>query len=558
MFSTLRGRFLVILGAVALALGALFVHPEGEPAIKLGLDLQGGMQLALEISDPEGTMDPELKREAIDQNMFILRNRIDEFGVTEPIVQKSGDTRIIVELAGVTDEGRAKAVIERAAYLEWKLVRPTAEFSTVLQRMDRIAALHVDTMDLAAGPAAGEAAGPQADFAETFFGGDTAAAGDTAVTDTATADTAAGDTTAATAQELAAARAANRTPLSNRILGGAQDGEFLVHVDEVEAVRRLLDIADVRAALPRDAELRWGSDAVASGPDLYQPLFFLDKEPFLTGENLVEAIPGRDAQFNQTIVSFTLNRRGGNIFDRVTSQHIGDRIAIVLDSLVHSAPVVEGRIGRNGQITLNQAPLEEAQDLALVLNAGAFKAPLEIVEQRSVGPSLGAEAVQQGKIAGILGVVLVLLVMVVYYRMAGVLAVAALVLFVLFVLGGLAGFGATLSAPGIAGLILSIGMAVDANVLIFERIREELAGGRTPRAAADLGFQHAMSAIVDSNLTTLITALILFQVGTGPVRGFAVTLSIGIIASFFSAVFVTRTFFLLYLDRKRTGEALSI
>jgi len=559
MFSTLRGRFLVILGAVALALGALFVHPEGEPAIKLGLDLQGGMQLALEISDPEGTMDPALKREAIDQNMFILRNRIDEFGVTEPIVQKSGDTRIIVELAGVTDEDRAKAVIERAAYLEWKLVRPTAEFATVLQRLDRIAAQHVDTMNLAAEPEAGDVAGAQSDLQRTFFG-DTAAAGDTIAADSTGADTTAVDTaTAPSAQELAAARAANRTPLSTRILDGAQgQGEFLVPVDEVDAVRRLLAIPEVRAALPRDAELRWGADVVASGTELYQPLYFLDREPFLTGENLVEAIPGRDAQFNQTIVSFTLDRRGGAIFDRETSQHIGDRIAIVLDSLVHSAPVVEGRIGRNGQITLNQAPLEEAQDLALVLNAGAFKAPLEIVEQRSVGPSLGAEAVQQGKIAGIIGVVLVLLIMVAYYRMAGVLAVAALVLFVLFVLGGLAGFGATLSAPGIAGLILSIGMAVDANVLIFERIREELAGGRTPRAATDLGFQHAMSAIVDSNLTTLITALILFQVGTGPVRGFAVTLSIGVIASFFSAVFVTRTFFLFYLDRKRTGEALSI
>src|SRR5690606_5398733 len=184
------------------------------------------------------------------------------------------------------------------------------------------------------------------------------------------------------------------------------------------------------------------------------------------------------------------------------------------------------------------APMQEAQDLALVLRAGAFAAPLEIVEQRSVGPSLGRDSIDQGILAGIIGITLVVLMMIVYYRLAGVLAVLALAIYVLLVMGGLAGMGAALSAPGIARLILSIGMAVDANVLIFERIREELALGRTTRVAVDEGFKHAMSAIVDSNLTTLITALILFQVGgSGPVRGFAVTLSIGIVASFFTAVF---------------------
>jgi preprotein translocase subunit SecD len=201
--------------------------------------------------------------------------------------------------------------------------------------------------------------------------------------------------------------------------------------------------------------------------------------------------------------------------------------------------------------------MEEARDLALVLRAGAYSAPLEVVDLRTVGPTLGQSSVDQGKIAGIIGIVLVLIIMLVYYRMAGVLAVSALVVYVLVLLAGLA-LVATLTAPGIAGIILSLGMAVDANVLIFERIREELALGRTVRAAVDNGFQHAMSAIVDSNITTLITSLILFQVGTGPVRGFAVTLSIGIVASFFTAVFVTRTFFLLYLERRRSADAISI
>jgi preprotein translocase subunit SecD len=230
----------------------------------------------------------------------------------------------------------------------------------------------------------------------------------------------------------------------------------------------------------------------------------------------------------------------------------------VLDGEVVSAPVVRDRIGARGQIELGQAELEEARDLALVLRAGALPAPLRILEERTVGPSLGQDSIDQGEIAGVIGLVLVLVIMVGYYRMAGVLAVAALVIYVLLVLGGLAGIGATLTLPGIAGLILSVGMAVDANVLIFERIREELIAGRATRTAVDEGFSNALSAIVDANLTTLITALILFQFGTGPIRGFAVTLSIGIVASFFSALYVTRTFFLMYLSGKKASDPISI
>jgi preprotein translocase subunit SecD len=193
-----------------------------------------------------------------------------------------------------------------------------------------------------------------------------------------------------------------------------------------------------------------------------------------------------------------------------------------------------------------------------VLRAGALPARINIIEERTVGPSLGQDSIDQGSIAGLVGVVLVVIIMIAYYGMAGLLAVGALSVYVLLVLGGLAGMNATLTLPGIAGLILSIGMAVDANVLIFERIREELSKGRATRTAVDEGFQHALSAIVDANITTLITALILFQFGTGPVRGFAVTLSIGIVASFFSALFVTRSFFLVYLSRKKASDPISI
>jgi preprotein translocase subunit SecD len=242
----------------------------------------------------------------------------------------------------------------------------------------------------------------------------------------------------------------------------------------------------------------------------------------------------------------------------VTGQNIGKRIAIVLDDQVHSAPVVRSRIGAQGQIEMGQSPLEEARDLALVLRAGAFSAPLEIVESRDIGPTLGKESILRGEIAGAVGVALILALMIGYYKFAGLLSVFALSVYALLLLAGLAAFGATLTAPGIAGFILSLGMAVDANVLIFERIREELLLGRTVRAAVDNGFKNAMSAIVDSNITTLITSLILFQFGTGPVRGFAVTLSIGILASFFSAIFVTRTLMLVYLERRPASAPLSI
>ncbi len=235
-------------------------------------------------------------------------------------------------------------------------------------------------------------------------------------------------------------------------------------------------------------------------------------------------------------------------------------MAIVLDDRVHSAPIINGQITTNGQIDLgNTGTIEEARDLALVLRAGALPVPLDIVEERSVGPSLGADSIEKGRLAGLIGVGAVVLMVILYYHFSGLLAVLALALYAVYTLAMLSGIGAALTFPGIAGFVLSIGMAVDANVLIFERIREELAEGRAVRTAVNEGFKHALPAIVDSNLTTLITSLVLYQFGgTGPVRGFAVTLALGLIASFFTAVFVTRTFFMLYLERRPTAATISI
>ena len=542
MFGTVKGRLLIIVAVLIASAASLYFR-----GIALGLDLSGGIYLALEVADPDGTMTDEVRREHTERNLHILRNRLDPTGTGEQNVQRIGDHRIIVELPGETDIERARQLISQTAFLEFRHVRELTPLVSVLPRMDRaVLAAGVVEED----PDADAPRGMQQDVRDRLFGTqrDTVAP-DSAAADTATADSAAADT--------AAAAPASR-PLSDLLLAGG-DGEMQVMEQDVERVKRYLALPGVSELLPRGTTLVWGAKQQAVGAELYRSIYLLDEAAFITGERLENATAARDPQFNQTVVGFEFDRRGGRTFSEETSRNIGNRIAIVLDNEVHSAPVVQSQIGSSGQIEMGQAPMEEARDLALVLRAGAFSAPLAEVENRSVGPTLGQDSIDQGKIAGLIGIALVLLIMIAYYRMAGVLAVVALAAYVLLLLGGLSALpGSALSAPGIAGMILSLGMAVDANVLIFERIREELAGGRTVRAAVDNGFQHAMSAIVDSNITTLITALILFQVGTGPVRGFAVTLSIGIIASFFTAVFITRTFFLLYLERRRTADAISI
>ncbi len=288
-------------------------------------------------------------------------------------------------------------------------------------------------------------------------------------------------------------------------------------------------------------------------------LYALDERSIVTGANLVDAQAQLDPLTNGPIATFELDRAGGRKFGEETGRHVGDFMAILLDGRVQGRPpVIQSRIGRNGQITLAGKTLQEAQDLALTLKAGALPVPLKIVEERQVGPSLGEDAVRSGVLAGLIGTLFVVAVMVLYYRVAGMLAIVALMLYVLFTLGALAMLDATLTLPGLAGLVLSIGIAVDANVLIFERIREELAAGKTVALAVDEGFRHAMSAIIDSNVTTVLTGLFLFQFGTGPVKGFAVTLVLGVLASMVSAIFVTRTLFILWLNRKPAMATLSI
>ncbi len=557
MFKSFRGRVVVI--ALTVGICAYYLATSG---LKLGLDLKGGMHLVLEIDDPDQSLTEERRQDAIDRAERILRTRIDEFGVEEPLIQKVGSDRLIVELAGIDDKDRAKEIINQQAFLEWKLVLGTERVSGTLERLDRAVVAAIGEEGLRAMNRATvqtESGGSIEDLLFQPQTPDTSGAGGEAETDSGQAG--AGEAAGAEEEaqdEAPEEEALNFRPFSSLLNVGQGDGTYLVEAgQDADDAGRFMALEDFQRALPRGVALQWGWDSLSAG-GFYRELYILEEEPFLTGEMLEDATANRDPQTNQAQVLFNLTRRGGREFQRLTANNVGNRIAIVLDGQVISAPVVRERIGARGSIEMGSTDLSEASDLALVLRAGALPAPLRIMEERTVGPSLGQDSVNQGRIAGIVGIAIVILIMIGYYRVAGALAIGALAIYLLLAVGGLAILGANLSLPGIAGLVLSIGMAVDANVLIFERIREEAAVGRAPRTAVEEGFGNAVSAIVDANITTLITGLILFQFGTGPVQGFATTLTIGIAASFFSALYVTRTFFYIYLAGKKGSDPISI
>jgi len=497
--------------------------------INLGLDLQGGIHLALEVDQSKGPVpDPA---EAIRRAERVVRTRIDEFGVTEPVVQIVGGNRLIVELPGEKDPARAKGIIQRTAFLEFRITDMKSRFRDAIPDMDK--ALRGAGVRVPGG-------GPS--VVSQLFGSDTGKA-------------------AAKAKKTAPDTSALSQPgaLSALLYQGALPGEYLVPEEQVPVAESLLARPEVQRLIPRGIELKWGTEVESRGARSYRALYAVEDKPIITGEELEKANARRDQLTNQSVVDFVLSRRGGRVFERETGRHVNDYMAIILDGRVQGQPpIIKSEIGQRGQIELGNKTLQDANDLALVLRAGALPAPLAIVEERTIGPSLGRDSITDGIRAGVVGVILVVLIMVIYYRLSGVLAVAALGLYVLFTLGGLAGFGFTLTLPGLAGLLLSVGIALDANVLIFERIREELQHGKLVRTAVDEGFTHAMSAIIDSNVSTALTAFILYLVGTGPVQGFAITLIIGIAASMVTAVFVVRTFFMIWLQRRPDMVTLSV
>lgn len=355
-----------------------------------------------------------------------------------------------------------------------------------------------------------------------------------------------------------ATAAAEATGEEEALVRGSRPGEYLVLERSTAAVEAALVEGDDRRAVPSTSEVQWGTETLDFRGDSWRTLYVVRARPVVTGEELVDAKATQDRLTAQPQVQFELTRAGGSAFGNATSRNVGGYLAIVLDGRVQGAPVlIRERIAATGRIELPGRTMREASDLALVLRAGALPAPMRVVEERSIGPSLGADSIEAGFRTSVLAVALVMLVMIGYYRWSGVLAVGALSLYLLFCLGGLAVLGSTLTLPGIAGFAVAIGMAVDANVLIFERIREELQKVDSVRLAVDRGFRHAMSAIVDSNVTTAVTAAVLYRLGTDSVKGFAVTLLIGLAASMFTAIFVTRTFFRVGLARKWTRAKLT-
>ena len=563
----LKYRLLIIAGLIIASFVALFPRqvvervrgPNGfvydtvkRVPLKRGLDLQGGMHLALEIDESKGVV-PD-KAEATDRALKVIRTRIDQFGVSEPVVQKAGNDRIIVELPGIDDPRRAQDVVQKSAFLQFQITDKTQALEKAFTRLDAAVKQAGATKSLAQNATAAGSTGAKADTTaatpaglQSLFTKDTAKKPAKDSTKASRADSAKTDT----------ALGATGGEFSKLIQQGQMPGEYYVAQSDMDKIDRYLSLPQVQAALPPGKVLRWGSDSTSLGNRMYRPLYVLDARPIITGEYLTDAKPVTDPQ-EGTLVTFTLNNEGGRRFGMETAKHLHDYMAIVLDDRVMGRPpVIQGAIRTRGQITMGGKDLQAASDLALVLRAGSLPAPMKIAEIRNIGASLGKDSISKGITAGLIAVVLIVGIMLGYYRFSGMLAVLGLCLYMLFTLAALAGFQAVLTLPGLAGFVLSIGIAVDANVLIFERIREELDRGKTVRTAVDEGFRHAMSAIIDSNVSTALTAAVLYQYGTGPVRGFAVTLLAGIAASMVTSIFVVRTFYMIWLTRK-SAQTLSI
>jgi len=398
-------------------------------------EAEGIETIKLDLPDEETE---HIKRLAAEQALETIRNRIDQFGVSEPDIRNQGKKRILIQLPGIKDTKRAKELIGKTALLEFKLVDEAGDISAALK-------------------------------------------------------------------------------------GSLPPGiQLLYQIKEDPATNRTVKTP-----------------------------YLVKKRALLTGAYLTDAKVQIDSQYNEPYVSIEFDKKGGRIFSQITEQNVKKRLAIVLDSKIYSAPVIQEKIsGGSARITGNFST-DEAHDLAIVLRAGALPAPVEIIEERTVGPSLGADSIKKGLVSMCIGGIFVILFMVIYYKGSGIIADVALILNILLIAGGLAAFQATLTLPGIAGIILTIGMAVDANVLIFERIREEMTLGKTPRAAVDAGYSRATLTILDANVTTLIAALVLFQFGTGAVRGFAVTLSLGVLASLFTALILSRSIFDYFLISRK-------
>jgi len=569
--SQLKYRILIIVALCAASIWALFPRNVTQRIrgsdqilrdtvirrvpIKYGLDLRGGSYLALEVDDSKQAV--ANKADAIDRALKTVRSRIEGFGVSESVVQKQGSERIVVQIPGIQEPERARALVEQQAFLEFKITDKTQALERSMARFDQL----IKQRGLASVPtgdtAKSAALTPATKGLQGLLTDTSAAKGDSTKKGADSAKKVA-KTKADSAAAADSLKIAPGGAFSSLFQQGGMPGEFYVDADKVPTLLKYLAMPVIDSAMPPGKQLVQGTDSSFLQGKWYKTVYMVDSKPIITGFYLKDARPNQ-SPLEGTIVEFELSNEGGRRFKTETGRHIKDYMAIILDDRVMGRPpIIQSAIGTRGQITMGGKDLAAAQDLALVLRAGALPVPLRVAEQRNIGPSLGQDSIDKGKRAMIIAVVAVVLIMVVYYRFSGVLAVVALALYVLYTLGTLAGFDAALTLPGLAGFVLSIGIAVDANVLIFERIREELARGKTVRTSIDEGFRHAMPAIIDSNVSTILTAAVLYQYGTGPVKGFAVTLIAGIAASLVTAIFVVRTFYLIWLNRSRGAQTLSI
>ena len=432
---------------------------------------------------------------AVTRAMEIIRSRVDRFGVSEPSILQQGTNRIIVELPGVDDEERVRNLLRGTARLEFRMVAEPDEINAARQQVREYFQSQLEE-------------GEESD---------------------------------------------DENLLNIFSLQHHQYAFGYAAGPDTSTVNRLLEKEEVRRLIPRNTTLMWGARPFASdgGLDLYE-LLAVRSQIELTGDVITEARVAFDPTTNAAEVSMSMDSEGARRWSRITGANIGRPVAIALDGYVESYPTVQSQINNGRSSITGIGGVREAEDLVNILLSGALPAPLNIIEERTVGASLGEASIRAGLYSTIFGLAVVALFMIVYYRTGGAIADLALVLNIIFILGILAGFQATLTLPGMAGIVLTIGMAVDANVLIFDRIREEMRGGKTLRAAIDNGYSNAMSAIIDANVTTFFVAIILYSFGVGPIKGFAITLMAGIVASLFSAIVITRVI-VDYLTREKTA-----
>ena len=482
--------------------------------------------------------------DAINRVLEILQNRVDQFGVSEPTIQKQGKHRIVVELAGIKDSDRARALLQSTALLEFYLVKNNSVTSELISQFDEILKSKLKKSEKLAAP----------DLEGTKDKNNTDNDNNIKQVSELFSQEESSNNDSSTAGEVQ--DIFDDAPFSSLLT--ALPGDIGVKQKNIYSLKKLIEDSKIQQKLNNaNGQILFSQEAKSITPDSpekFYRLYYLENQPELTGGIVKEAKADLGSigsgSAGQSIVSLSMNNEGSRTWSRVTGANIGERIAIVLDNKVHMAPSIREKIPSGRTQIEGFANINEAKDLAIILRAGALPAPVNIIEERIVGPSLGADSITQGTRAVVIGLMCVLAFMLVYYKIAGTVADFALIWNILLVLAILASLQATLTLPGIAGLILTVGMSIDANVIIFERIREELRKGKTPKAAIDSGYDRAITTIIDANVTTLIASLVLYQFGTGPIKGFATVLFWGILISMFTAVFITRTIFSTYISRK--------